>query len=1046
MAEVVNDTVHASASSVKGEQSPEKGWTAFHSAILPHPISTWSNEQPPAELLLLPESLRLNPKLVDIIQWSLQRPIPERGSAGADLAHNAISTESGPAAIQDNIEDIVETSSATSETKVKRAPHKIRGFKNDTVMHALSRIAALKEKHDFDRATSKALRKTHTAAEQQPTGECTSCFDDVPTKDLIKLPCSHHYCKVCLSTLVLTALRNESSFPPKCCLSEIPPALVIMPLDKKQQELYKEKAAEYSIPADRRVYCPDSTCLRWIPPSKSSRSRASSQKCPHCNTKVCGICRGLAHARNVDCPQDRNLEATINVAESEGWRRCYSCRTYVEVGPFSLVPFYMSPNTLKRTLGCRHITCRCGAEFCYVCGARWRTCECTEIDEANRQAILRRQRIEREAIDEAEADEVARAIAVVEALVRREEEARQEREAEEERERQREEQELARLEELRLQEEADRERERQEAEKQLRDTLRLSIKEDLDNLLSSFQELLQAQRTALDDRHSTEERKLEDSVKEATATVDQSAASLSTTMQKNIDRRVNEMKKKHENQLQELEQRQEEQEDDVFMQIQTHLKGKPNREAREKRMLDNMKKEQEMERTELVNQHSEQLKSLENVARMEVEGLKRSGDMRRRKVQKEHDANLKTTLQQVVCDREWFDVVCKRREEMVSKNCRVMLREFDAGIDLVGLTEEMASDVMPLPTAVEAHPGEPVSVLGTRRYDDSVQQTPVELEGSSSPKLNPPRQLEPMASSGMSYPTAASHVSSEEDLMSNPGQQGENQERVLRQKQASRQAHDNIGKVTVFDEPVHLIPQQLTRPQKSSAHMHSHPRQHTMPPMSPPSGPPPMLPLANANSSHQHGNYSGQMYELPRGNTMPPVTQKNIPRPSAPPTPPESPMITDGGPAPASEPSYGPSPRTSYPYPQADQYHTLRPPSDLQNRSPTQLSSTAISDDPIVVETPASSAASTTGRAPSTTSSAVLQRTTTTESGNEKKKKKIFKGGASLYASMINDDDYIANLEAKIGANEAEDREKERLRLEDGDVGRTKKRWFSRKG
>jgi hypothetical protein len=50
----------------------------------------------------------------------------------------------------------------------------------------------------------------------------------------------------------MTALQTESAFPPKCCLSEIPIATIIIPLDKKQQELYKAKAAEYSIPASRR--------------------------------------------------------------------------------------------------------------------------------------------------------------------------------------------------------------------------------------------------------------------------------------------------------------------------------------------------------------------------------------------------------------------------------------------------------------------------------------------------------------------------------------------------------------------------------------------------------------------------------------------------------------------------------------------------------------------------------------------------------------------------------------------------------------------------
>ena len=55
-----------------------------------------------------------------------------------------------------------------------------------------------------------------------------------------------------------------------------------------------------------------------------------------------------------DCPQDWESTAVLEMGEKSGWRRCYKCRSLVEL-----------------TQGCTHMTCRCKAQFCYICGAVW---------------------------------------------------------------------------------------------------------------------------------------------------------------------------------------------------------------------------------------------------------------------------------------------------------------------------------------------------------------------------------------------------------------------------------------------------------------------------------------------------------------------------------------------------------------------------------------------------------------------------------------------------------------------------------------------------
>lgn len=178
--------------------------------------------------------------------------------------------------------------------------------------------------------------------------ECTSCFDDVPSKEAVKVPCQHRYCSSCLCQLIATAIQQEDQFPPKCCLQEIPRAVFKAHLAAKELASFDSKALEYSVAVGSRYYCPRPACARWIDTTKA-RSHNGSLVCAHCTHRMCTFCCGPAHAAGRDCPQDFGLDATLQQAERAGWRRCYNCQTLVEL-----------------ITGCRHITCKCKAEFWYL--------------------------------------------------------------------------------------------------------------------------------------------------------------------------------------------------------------------------------------------------------------------------------------------------------------------------------------------------------------------------------------------------------------------------------------------------------------------------------------------------------------------------------------------------------------------------------------------------------------------------------------------------------------------------------------------------------
>lgn len=175
--------------------------------------------------------------------------------------------------------------------------------------------------------------------------ECISCFDDIPEKKGVKLPCRHDYCKLCFEQLVSTSIQHEINFPPKCCLTDIPKKTIRDNLQPAACAAFDAKALEYAVPVADRYYCVSSSCGKWIDTRHAKRTNGTI-KCPYCSVKLCTLCRGPQHPLNEDCPQDSSLNRTLEQAERAGWRRCYRCKAMVEL------------NT-----GCRHITCKCRAEF-----------------------------------------------------------------------------------------------------------------------------------------------------------------------------------------------------------------------------------------------------------------------------------------------------------------------------------------------------------------------------------------------------------------------------------------------------------------------------------------------------------------------------------------------------------------------------------------------------------------------------------------------------------------------------------------------------------
>jgi hypothetical protein len=249
--------------------------------------------------------------------------------------------------------------------------------------------------------------------------ECVSCLDEFAPKEMVKVPC-HHYCKECFTRLIASSVQHEQHFPPKCCLNEIPVRTILKYINDELKVTFRERDEEWRIPVSDRIYCSQPDCSLWLKPDQVNGARRIG-RCTQGHWS-CTICRGPEHAGD-ECPQDREMALTNELAEEEGWKRCFSCHALVE-----------------HREACQHMTCRCGSEFCYVCGLRWRTCACTmeQLAALKLAADHRREaRIQKEAedeeelrealrqIEEFEREEALKAVLIREEMERLEEERRQ---------------------------------------------------------------------------------------------------------------------------------------------------------------------------------------------------------------------------------------------------------------------------------------------------------------------------------------------------------------------------------------------------------------------------------------------------------------------------------------------------------------------------------------------------------------------------------------------------------------------------------------------
>ena len=123
---------------------------------------------------------------------------------------------------------------------------------------------------------------------------------------------------------------------------------------------FDSKREELDVPATHRIYCPTLSCSQFL---GSSENATRDIICDTCMLVVCYMCKQSTHPGE-NCSDNAATLAVRELARTEQWQTCPACKAIIELHQ-----------------GCYHMTCRCRAQFCYLCAVPWKHCECRQWDE-----------------------------------------------------------------------------------------------------------------------------------------------------------------------------------------------------------------------------------------------------------------------------------------------------------------------------------------------------------------------------------------------------------------------------------------------------------------------------------------------------------------------------------------------------------------------------------------------------------------------------------------------------------------------------------------
>lgn len=154
--------------------------------------------------------------------------------------------------------------------------------------------------------------------------ECIICGDHYEREKMTRATCGHFYCPSCILQYVLAYVENGLRRPITCCRwpLNITPDNPHVPAELLHRYMWKKMELETSDP----LYCSNPRCSTFIPLSFVCLAVAI---CPVCPQHTCLRCKERIHEG--ECSANEDVGRTMRLARENGWRRCRSCGTVLEL-------------------------------------------------------------------------------------------------------------------------------------------------------------------------------------------------------------------------------------------------------------------------------------------------------------------------------------------------------------------------------------------------------------------------------------------------------------------------------------------------------------------------------------------------------------------------------------------------------------------------------------------------------------------------------------------------------------------------------------------